>query len=147
MTERDARTLYQELVVDHGRSPRNEGPLDGATHEATTTNPLCGDRATVRLQVDAAGVVRTARFQARGCMIARASASLLTEAVTGRRVGEAIQLARTLEVMVARDSPPADVGPLEPLRGVRDFPARRSCVLLAWRALEEALSGAEKTRP
>jgi nitrogen fixation protein NifU and related proteins len=147
MTERDARMLYQDVVVDHGRSPRNEGPLEGATHEATTTNPLCGDRVTVRLKVDA-GVVTTARFEARGCMIARASASLLTEAVTGHSVEEAAELARTLDALVTgdlvvRDPVPARVSALEPLRGAREFPARRSCVLLAWRALEAAV-GAQR---
>lgn len=137
MTERDAKTLYQDLVLDHGRSPRNEGPLEGATHEATTTNPLCGDRITVRLRVDG-GAVTAARFEARGCMIARASASLLTEAVAGRSLERAVELARTLGALVTADPAPADVGNLEPLRGVREFPARRSCVLLAWRALEAA---------
>ena len=140
MTERDARTLYQELIVDHGRAPRNEGPLDEATHEATTTNPLCGDRVTLRLRVEGSVVTR-ARFEARGCMIARASASLLTETITGIGLSEAVGLARALEALVRGDAPPVDLGKLgklEALRGVREFPARRSCALLAWQALESA---------
>ncbi len=146
MSDRDAKTLYQDLILDHGRSPRNEGPLDGATHEATSTNPLCGDRVTVRLRVDA-GAVTAARFEARGCLIARASASLLTEAVAGRSLAGAVELAGTLGALVTGDPAPADVGTLEPLRGVREFPARRNCVLLAWRALEAAAGGRELQRP
>ena len=139
MTTRDPKTLYQEIIVEHGRSPRNEGPLPGATHEATAKNPLCGDRVTVRVRVDG-GEVREARFEARGCMIARASASLMTEAIAGRSVNDARALARTLEALACGDPPPADAGTLEPLRGVREFPARRACVTLAWHALEEALT-------
>ena len=138
MTARDAKTLYQDLVVEHGRSPRNEGALAGATHEATAKNPLCGDRVTVRVRVEA-GTVREARFEARGCMIARASASMMTEAITGRGVDDARELVRTLDALVTGDPPPADVGTLEPLRGVREFPARRGCVTLAWHALAQAL--------
>jgi nitrogen fixation protein NifU and related proteins len=134
----DAKTLYQEIVVLHGNAPHNMGPLEGATHEATKKNPLCGDRVTVRLRVEG-GVVHAARFEARGCMIARASASMMTEAVTGRRVEDAVLLVATLEALVADAAPPPDAGALEPLRGVREFPARRGCVTLAWRALEAAL--------
>jgi nitrogen fixation protein NifU and related proteins len=133
------QALYQEVVLLHGNAPRNEGPLDGATHEATKKNPLCGDRVTVRLRVEG-GVVRAVRFEARGCMIARASASMMTEAVTGRRVEEALALVATLDALVTGAAPPLDAGVLEPLRGVRDFPARRGCVTLAFRALAEAVA-------
>jgi nitrogen fixation NifU-like protein len=146
MTTRDAKTLYQDLIVDHGKSPRNEGALAGATHEATTKNPLCGDRVTVRVRVDG-GTVREARFEARGCMIARASASLLTEAVAGRSVEGAIDLVRTVDALVAGEPAATDVGVLEPLRGVQEFPARRACVTLAWRALEAALAPVVAARP
>jgi nitrogen fixation NifU-like protein len=139
MSARDAKTLYQELILDHGNAPRNEGALEGATHEATTKNPLCGDRVTVRARVES-GAVREVRFEARGCMIARASASLLTEAVAGRSVTDALALVRTVDALVAADPAPDDVTTLEPLRGVRDFPARRACVTLAWHALEAALA-------
>jgi len=145
MTAPDAKTLYQDVVLLHGNSPHNEGPLPGATHEATKKNPLCGDRVTVRLVVEG-GQVRAARFEARGCMIARASASLLTDAVAAVGVEDARALATRLEALVNGDPPPGDAGVLEPLRGVRDFPARRGCVTLAWRALEAAL-GAETSPP
>ncbi len=147
MTERDAKTLYQELIVDHGNAPRNHGPLPGATHEATAKNPLCGDRVTVRLRVDDAGVVREARFEARGCMIAKASGSLLTEAVLGATAEGARALGRTVAELVdgtgdadAAAGAPSASGALRALEGVRAFPARKGCVTLAWRALDAALA-------
>jgi nitrogen fixation NifU-like protein len=141
MSVRDGRSLYQDLIVDHGNSPRNEGALEGATHAATQRNPLCGDRVTVSLRVEGS-VIRAARFEARGCLIARASASILTEQVAGRQVPTALQLASILETLVAGAPGSTDAGPLEPLRGAREFPARRACVMLPWRALVEALKDA-----
>jgi nitrogen fixation NifU-like protein len=145
MTPRDAKTLYQELILDHGKAPRNEGPLAGSTHDATAKNPLCGDRVTVHLQVEG-DLVLAARFEARGCMIARASASILTELVVGKTVKDVRALVPVLESLVtpgelegADATADTNAGSLEPLRGVREFPARRACVTLAWHALESAL--------
>ncbi len=122
MTVRDFKTLYQDLVLDHGKAPRNKGTLEGATHEATAKNPLCGDRVTVRMRVEG-GMVREARFEARGCMIACASASLLTEAVVECSVERALDLVRTVDAIVAGE--PHDLlgaGALEALRGAQEFP-------------------------
>ena len=130
-----AKELYQAVILDHGKTPRNEGRLEDATHEATLTNPLCGDRITLRVAVKADGIA-TARFEARGCMIARASASLLTEAVRGRTIADALLLATSVEALV--ELPPE----LEALAGAREFPARRAGVTLAWRALTNALGAA-----
>jgi nitrogen fixation NifU-like protein len=94
-----AKELYQSLILDHGNAPRNEGRLEDATHEATMTNPLCGDRITLRLAVTPEGVA-AARFEARGCMIARASASMLTESVRGRTVADVLALAAAVEALV-----------------------------------------------
>ncbi|MDB4944152.1 MAG: system NifU family Fe-S cluster assembly protein [Labilithrix sp.] len=139
MSTRDAKTLYQELVLDHGKSPRNEGPLEGATHDATAKNPLCGDRVTVHAKVTGRHVEVTS-FEARGCMIAKASASLLTEAVRDLDVGAARALVAAVEALVvAVPDEAGELGPLEALRGVSAFPARRACVTLAWRALDDAL--------
>lgn len=135
----DAKTLYQELVLDHGKAPRNEGPLPGALGEAIAHNPLCGDRVTLRLLADDAGRL-TARFEARGCLISRASASILTEAVAGRTGAEALALADDLDALVGAAAPPAELGALEPLRGAREFPARKACVVLAWQALRKAIA-------
>jgi nitrogen fixation NifU-like protein len=135
----DARSLYQTVILDYAKSPRNQGALDGATHEATMHNPLCGDRVTLRIKVED-DRVREAKFDARGCMIARASASLLTEAITGMGVTDAFELVSMVESLVTDASPKGRVPiALEPFRGARAFPARVACVMLAWRALEASL--------
>ena len=132
--ERDARTLYQDVILQHGKTPHNEGPLADATHEATAKNPLCGDRITLRLRV-ADGKVEEARFEAKGCMIAKASASLLTDAIRGLSLSAALALLPCVERSITTGEAVADPGPLESLRGAHAFPARRACVLLPWRAL------------
>lgn len=134
----EAKALYQQLILDHGKRPRNQGALPEATHTATAHNPLCGDRVTVRLQIEGDRIT-TARFEARGCMIAIASASLLTEAITSRTANEALALASVIDALTG-DAPPDDVGSLEPLRGVRDFPSRKACVTIPWQALRTALA-------
>jgi nitrogen fixation NifU-like protein len=137
----DPRELYQALILEHGNHPRRERKLDGTTNEARRTNPLCGDRITLSLRVDG-GVIRAVGFEARGCLIARASASILGDIVEGRTAAEARVFARALHALARDAEPPADAGPLEPLRPVRAFPARIACVELAWSCLDEAL-GAE----
>jgi nitrogen fixation NifU-like protein len=134
----DTKALYKEIILEHGKNPRNEGPLADASHEETAKNPLCGDRVTLRLRLDGERV-QSARFEARGCMIARASASLMTEAIEGRTRDDALALAKTIDALVSAEHPPEHVGELEPLRGVREFPARKACVTLAWHALKAAL--------
>lgn len=136
---KDAKTLYQDLVVDHGKSPRNEGPLASATHEATLKNPLCGDRVTIHLHVH--DTIDAATFEARGCMIAKASASLLTEAVKGLTPEQARALASRVSELVEKETDVPER--LSPLAGAREFPARRSCVTLAWDALVRALHSDE----
>ena len=135
----EAKALYQQLVVDHGKRPHNHGPMPGATHEATVSNPLCGDRVTLRLRVEGDRIVE-AKFEARGCMIATASGSLLTEAAKGRSVEDARGLADAIDALVGEGESPSDLGDLEALRGAREFPARKACVTLPWQALRAALS-------
>ena len=134
----EANALYKQLVLDHGKHPRNRGALPEATHTATANNTLCGDRVTLRLQIERDRIT-AARFEARGCMIAIASASLLTEAITSRTANEALALASVIDALTG-DAPPDDVGSLEPLRGVRDFPSRKACVTIPWQALRTALA-------
>ena len=143
---RDAKSLYQELILKHAQRPCNLGPLAGFTHEAKADNPLCGDIVNIQLRVADDRVV-DARFQARGCMIARASASLLTELVAGRSSAEAIAMADLLGLLVAAGPCPEDVGELEPLRGVREFPARKACATLPWEALRRALAPGGRVDP
>jgi nitrogen fixation NifU-like protein len=135
------KELYPAVLVDHDRAPRNAGPLPGATHEATIDNPLCGDVVTLRLIVDG-DVVRDARFEGRGCALARAAASMLTSRLAGVSLDDARALAARFDAFVhaAPDAPvPADLGDLAAFAGVRTVRARQGCATLPFRALEAAL--------
>src|SRR3954469_23158503 len=98
MTQK-TQSLYRELLLEHGKRPHNEGPLHAATHEASAYNPLCGDRVTLRFRVQS-GRIEEVHFEARGCMICRASASLLTDSVSGRSVEHALGLAADIDGLV-----------------------------------------------
>lgn len=136
----DLRDLYQEVILDHGRRPRNFGPLAGANRHAEGFNPLCGDRLTLHLQVED-GVIRAARFEGSGCAISTASASLMTEALKGKTQAEAEALFGAFHSMLTAPdgAEAADLGKLEVLAGVREFPTRVKCATLAWHTLEAAL--------
>ncbi len=142
----DLRELYQELILDHGRRPRNFGPLEGTTHEAVGHNPLCGDRITVHLRMDG-DVIGGITFDGQGCAISQASASLLTEAVKGRTVGDALALFRKMTALVTgRDGDvdregDVELGKLAVFEGVRQYPMRVKCATLAWHTLHNALEG------
>lgn len=142
----DLRELYQELILDHGRRPRNFGPLEGATHDAVGHNPLCGDRITVHVHLDG-DVVSGISFEGQGCAISQASASLLTEAVKGRKLGDVMALFRKVTALVTgRDDDVAledsvELGKLEVFEGVRQYPMRVKCATLAWHTLHNALEG------
>ena len=131
--------LYRNVILDHHRHPRNFRAIDAA-RTAEGSNPLCGDRITVYLHV-ADDVIVEAGFQGYGCAIATASASLMTEAVTGGTVAGAVDLAARVRRMVeaSPESDIPDVGAIAALAGVRRFPARAKCAVLPWRALEVAL--------
>ena len=134
------RELYQDIVFDHYRKPRNRRALPGASHTAEGHNPLCGDHVAVHLDV-ADGVIRDATFEGEGCAIATASASLMTEALKGKRVAEAKDLLDGFHRMVtgASPAPHPELGKLEVFSGVREFPVRVKCATLAWHALQAAL--------
>jgi len=137
----DLRDLYQEVILDHGRRPRNFGPLAGANRHAEGFNPLCGDRLTLHLKVDQ-GVIREARFEGSGCAISTASASLMTEALKGRSEAEAEALFGAFHALLTSDAAAhsaVPLGKLEVLSGVREFPVRVKCATLAWHTLEAAL--------
>lgn len=137
----DVRALYQALIVEHDRAPRNQGPLPGATHQATLDNPLCGDEVTMRLVV-AGDRVADARFEARGCALCRAAASMLTARLIGRPVAELPALAAAFEAFVAAEPGAAvakELGELTAFAGVRAVRSRRVCATLPFRALLAAL--------
>lgn len=139
----DLRDLYQEVILDHGRRPRNFGPLAEANHHAEGFNPLCGDRLTLHLEVEG-GVIRDVRFEGTGCAISTASASLMTEALKGKSEAEAEALFGAFHSLLTgngAEEPAVPLGKLEVLAGVRDFPTRIKCATLAWHTLEAALHG------
>ena len=136
----DLRDLYQEVIFDHNRHPRNFGRLAQPNRTAVGHNPLCGDRLTLYLDVEG-DVIRDVSFEGSGCAISTASGSLLTEAVKGHTVAEAESLFRAFHAMLtgADGGTDADLGKLEVFSGVREFPARVKCATLAWHTLHSAL--------
>jgi nitrogen fixation NifU-like protein len=136
----DLSDLYQEVILDHNRRPRNFRVLDQPSHHAEGYNPLCGDRLMLYLKVDG-DVVTEVGFQGSGCAISRASASLMTDEVRGKPVVEVRALFERFHRMVttAPDIAVEDLGKLSVLAGVREFPVRVKCASLAWHTLKAAL--------
>lgn len=134
-------SLYQELVVEHKRAPRNFGSLAAPTHQARGHNPQCGDDLKVELRVDQ-GRLDDIRFSGQGCAICIASASMMTEALKGREVETARQLQQRFRAVLTGQLEPeaAELGKLVSLSGVRAYPGRIKCALLGWHALMHALS-------
>ena len=137
----DLRELYQEVILDHHKRPRNFGSLAEANHHAEGHNPLCGDRLTVHLDVED-GVIKDVAFEGAGCAISRASASLMTDAVKGRPIAEAEKMFEEFHKMVTSgvdEEVEAALGKLAVFCGVREFPSRVKCASLAWHTLHAAL--------
>ena len=135
----DLRDLYQEVILDHNKRPRNFRALAPATHHADGHNPLCGDKVTVYLDIHD-GIIQDIAFQGSGCAISTASASLMTEALKGKPVAEVEHLFEEFhDVVTGVAEPSRALGKLAILAGVRDYPARVKCATLAWHTLRAAL--------
>lgn len=137
----ELRELYQEVILDHNKHPRNFGEIEGADRHAEGYNPLCGDRLTVYLNLEKDVIIEVA-FQGSGCAISKASASLMTDAVKGKTVAEARLLFDRFHAMItnsANENSESQVGKLAVLAGVRDYPMRVKCAILAWHALRAAV--------
>ncbi len=143
----DLRELYQELIVDHSKRPRNFGKPENFNYCAKGFNPLCGDKLNLFLQVED-GVIRDAKFEGSGCAISTASASLMTETLKGQTLQQADALFHTFHYMLTgpKDSQNAGagMGKLAVFAGVNEFPARVKCATLAWHTLRNALHGGEQ---
>lgn len=135
----ELRELYQEVILDHNRNPRNFRRIESPTHYAEGYNPLCGDRVHVFLTLED-GVVRDVAFEGDGCAISTASASIMTEALVGRSLSELESLYEAFHGVVTRggEIDPA-LGKLSVLAGVREFPSRVKCATLPWHTLQAAL--------
>ena len=139
----DLSDLYQEILLEHNRRPRNFRTLDDATHHADGFNPLCGDEISLQLRVDEE-TVGDVGFQGHGCAISRASASLLTQAVKGASTSDAIAMFDEFHRMLTEPDAELDydlLGDLEMLAGVIAYPTRIKCAILAWHTLKAAMDG------
>ena len=136
--------LYKEVILDHYKSPRNKRGVPGAELSCSKNNPLCGDEITIHAHLSD-GRVADVGFEGRGCSISQASASMLTEAVMGKQVGDAEKLAAEFRSMMEGKLEPDEeaFGDLVALKGVVKSPVRIKCAVLAWDVLQEALSGAK----
>jgi nitrogen fixation NifU-like protein len=145
----DLRDLYQEMILDHSKRPRNFGELAGANRRAEGYNPLCGDRETVFVRVEE-DVLKDVGFRGAGCAISTASASMMTESVKGKTRAEAEALfERFHDLITGRDGGKkperSDLGKLAVFSGVREFPVRVKCATLPWHTLKAALDGGQTT--
>ena len=140
----DPRELYQQVIIEHNKKPRNFGKLDAPTHHADGHNPLCGDQLQLTLNV-VDGRIEDIKFEGHGCAIDVASASLMTGAVKGKNIAEAETMADQFRSMVRGDLDPATdahlLGKLTLFRGVKDLPSRVKCAVLPWATLHSALKG------
>ena len=148
----DVRELYQEVILDHGKNPRNFRQLEDANCEAQGNNPLCGDRLTVYLKVDEDRLIRDAAFEGRGCAISMASASMMTQIVSGKTVSQVQYLFDKFHKLCTgeieefpQDEFTDDVDKLRVMSGVRQFPMRVKCATLSWHTLNAAVSGDSET--
>ena len=144
----DLSDLYQEVILDHNKRPRNFGALVGANRVAHGHNPLCGDKLVVSASIDG-DRISDIKFEGSGCAISKASASLMTDAVKGHSVEEANELFDRFHEMITtptdRDVDRDALGKLGVLAGVREFPVRVKCASLAWHTLKAALSASHDT--
>ena len=138
----DLNELYQSVILDHNRSPRNYREIDGTAHHAEGYNPLCGDHLTVYAELDG-DVIADASFVGDGCAISKASASMMTQAVKGKRLSDAQEMFRTFQQLVTGKITPEEakqiLGKLVLFAGVSQFPVRVKCASLSWHALNAAL--------
>jgi nitrogen fixation protein NifU and related proteins len=149
----DLRSLYQEIILDHGRRPRNFRAVDGPTCKAEGNNPMCGDRITVTAKFGEDGTLADVAFEGKGCAISVASASMMTEALMGKSAENVKQLSAAVKDLctgnvdaegaraIVPESMRGDIDKLASLSGVSQFPVRVKCATLAWHALNSCMAG------
>ena len=141
----DLRDLYQEVILDHNRRPRNWGAIETPDRAADGYNPLCGDKLRLTLRMDGDRIADL-KFEGSGCAISKASASLMTESIKGKAVADVVGLFERFQQMITAppDAPASQLGKLEALAGVRQFPIRVKCASLAWHTLRAALDSRDE---
>lgn len=141
----DLRDLYKDVIVDHNRSPRNFRRIEDATRVQEGFNPLCGDKLTIYLKLDGE-TIKDLSFEGSGCAISVASASLMSQQLKGKTIGQAEQLFEKMHALLTRDDAEIDIdslGKLAALSGVREYPSRVKCASLCWHTLKNALEKSE----
>jgi nitrogen fixation protein NifU and related proteins len=140
----DLKQLYQQVILDHNKNPRNFGKIANPTHKAEGYNPMCGDQYTLYLNVED-GIVRDVGFEGAGCAISKSSASLMTSCLKGSTLEEAEQLFNNFHRMLTENTRPEELPgklcKIAALQGVKDFPTRIKCATLVWHTMKTALSG------
>jgi nitrogen fixation NifU-like protein len=138
-------TLYRQVIMDHYKNPRNRGEFEEETVTVNMNNPTCGDRIQLQMKVED-GKVRDAKFVGEGCSISLASASMMTQAIKGLKLEEAVEMSQIFsDMMLGKDYDDErfDLGDIEALQGVAKFPARIKCATLAWKAMEKGINDQE----
>lgn len=134
-------TLYRQVIMDHYKTPRNRGVLEDSSMTVDMNNPTCGDRIRIQLKIED-GVVKDAKFEGEGCSISLASASMMTQAIKGKKLEDALRMSQIFsDMMLGKelDAGELDLGDIEALQGVSKFPARIKCATLAWKAMEKGV--------
>ncbi|WP_033542651.1 Fe-S cluster assembly sulfur transfer protein SufU [Planococcus sp. CAU13] len=146
MSFKNLDQLYRSVIMDHYKTPRNKGTIENDSINIEMNNPTCGDRIHLTLQV-VDGIVKDAKFDGEGCSISMASASMMTQAVKGKDVDTALGLSKTFsDMMLGKDYDDSlDLGDIEALQGVSQFPARIKCATLAWKAMEKGVHEQQKS--
>ncbi|MCM3765866.1 Fe-S cluster assembly sulfur transfer protein SufU [Neobacillus niacini] len=138
--------LYRRVIMDHYKNPRNRGVLEDGNHTINMNNPTCGDRIQLTLKVED-GIVVDAKQEGEGCSISMSSASMMTQAIKGKKIEQALKLSKIFSDMMQGkdyDEEDVDLGDIEALQGVCKFPARIKCATLAWKAMEKSLKEKEQ---
>lgn len=145
MSSNNLDNLYRRVIMDHYKNPRNRGIIEDGSLTIDMNNPTCGDRIQLTIKVDD-GIVSNARFDGEGCSISMSSASMMTQAIKGMKIEEALKLSTVFsEMMLGKEyDDDIDLGDIEALQGVSKFPARIKCATLAWKAMEKGLKEEEQ---
>lgn len=132
-------TLYRQVIMDHYKNPRNKGAIDGDTLTVDMNNPTCGDRIQLHLQIED-NSVKDVKFEGEGCSISMSSASMMTQAIKGKKLDDALDMSQTFsEMMIGKDVETERLEDIAALQGVSKFPARIKCATLAWKAMEKGV--------
>ncbi|WP_316571535.1 Fe-S cluster assembly sulfur transfer protein SufU [Neobacillus sp. YIM B06451] len=145
MSSNNLDQLYRQVIMDHYKNPRNKGVIEDGSLTVNMNNPTCGDRIQLTMNVED-GIVTNAKFEGEGCSISMSSASMMTQAIKGKKINDALKLSKIFsDMMQGKDyDDDLDLGDIEALSGVSKFPARIKCATLAWKAMEKGLADATK---